>query len=251
MISSVKGQVHLELLFENNYKSQISYIKFNKTYSILVLGYESGEIRLLRIYITEKSYITNNLVDEIACIRACKKSIVDVEIDFTTGYVFSVSSDNFLVLSEYNYQTVIKTLNISSEKLTTLLYNQENQLLILADSLGSLYFYNVSNPINPIRLQSIHKQFSGINYINLLYKEKNLLIGCKTGELYIFKVRLSRDGMHMEQENIITIENGINIVKATKTKNYYILGLDNGSIAIYNLENRYPECKNNKIYIYI
>ena len=96
--------------------------------------------------------VAKNLVDEISLIKPHKKPIIGVELDFNIGYVFSISSEGQLVISEFNYQTNIKTLNVSKSCLTALLYDEFANLLILADNLGSLYFYNVSNPINPITI---------------------------------------------------------------------------------------------------
>lgn len=147
------------------------------------------------------------------------------------------------MISEFNYQTNIKTLNISKSSLTALLYDEFVNLLILADNLGSLYFYNVANPINPVKLQAIHSQFKAISLIKLISLSKRLFIGTKTGELHIFEIDLTKDGLHMKQENSIYGDSQLRVVNVYPSKDYLIVGYSNGSIYVYNEGNDYPECK--------
>ena len=242
MIQSKNGETMLHSIFEQSYPSPISYLKFN-TYSIsneeaniLCLGFDSGEIRLLRIYITESATITKNLVDEVACIKAHKKAIISIQIDYKTGYVFTICEDNILNISEYNYQTNIKSIKISKEKLTCLLYDITNSLLVITDVIGSLYFYNVDNPIDPVKLQAYHSQFSSINFLDINEEHDTLYIGTKQGDLMIFKVNITREGMSMNQEMTISTQEGLSILRVFETKEYYMIGLSNGSISINRKE---------------
>lgn len=242
LIQSKNGETMLHSIFEQSYPSQISYLKFN-TYNIcdeeaniLCLGFDSGEIRLLRIYITESSTITKNLVDEVACIKAHKKPIISIQVDYKTGYVFTICEDNILNISEYNYQTNIKSIKISKEKLTCLLYDITNSLLVITDAIGSIYFYNVDNPIDPTKLQAYHSHFSSINFLQLNEEHDTLYIGTKQGDLMIFKVNITREGMSMNQEMTISTQDGLSILKVCETKEYYMIGLSNGSISINRKE---------------
>lgn len=244
MIQSKHGETVLHPVYETDFQSGVSYLQFDKVNHILVLGMESGEVKMLRVYITENSYITKNLVDEVASIKVHKSKVIGVEIDFTSGYVFSISNDPNLEISEYNYQSKIKTLKISNYNLTCLLYNQSNHLLVISDNSGSLYFYSVSSPILPKKLQSIHSQFSPVCYLKLSHDDSLLIAGCVTGEIHTFKVFVSRDGMQMEQLASYVTQDNMKVIKGVDTKDYFIVGSVNGSISVFSKDsNRYPECK--------
>ncbi len=240
MIQSKGKETMLHPIFENDYPCSVVCLKFFKENNFLSLGFENGEIKLLKIYITEKSNISKNLVDEVSSIKAHNSPIQSIEIDFTTGYIFSISNDFNLNISEYNYQTNIKSIQVSKEILTCLLYNQENQLLVITDCKGSLFFFNVSNPINPKRLQSIHGSFNSINYLNISNKNK-LYLGTNNGELLIFNVTVSKEGLFMSQETTVYTDDSLKIIKVYESNEHYIVGLSNGSISIHRkTEHTYP-----------
>lgn len=231
------------MVYEKNFTSGVSVVKFHAKNTILSVGFDNGDVKLHKIYIRESADVAKNLVDEISLIKPHKKPIIGVELDFNIGYVFSISSEGQLVISEFNYQTNIKTLNVSKSCLTALLYDEFANLLILADNLGSLYFYNVSNPINPVKLQAIHSQFKAVSLIKLFSQSKRLFIGTKTGELHIFEIDLTKDGLHMKQENSIYGDSQLRVVNVYPSKDYLIVGYSNGSIYVYSEGNDYPECK--------
>jgi 6-phosphogluconolactonase (cycloisomerase 2 family) len=135
--------------------------------------------------------------------------------------------------------------------LTALLYDDFVNLLILADNLGSIYFYNVSNPINPVKLQAIHSQFKAISLIKLITESKRLFIGTKSGELHIFEIDLSKEGLHMKQENSIYGDSQLSVVNVFPSKDYLIVGYSNGSIYVFTDGNDYPECNNNYIITFL
>lgn len=231
----------MQEVFKKDFHNGINLTKFHSRNTILSVGFENGEIKLFKIYIRETSNISKNLVDEISSLKPHTKPIISIELDFNLGYIFSIAKDSQLTISEFNYQTTIKTLVISSTGLCAMHYDEKNNLIIVSDNLGSLYFYSVSSPINPIKLQAIHSQFKPINLVKL-YKEK-MFLGTISGDLYIFKIEIGGDGLHMLQEYTISTNESLKIINAYYSRDYIIVGLSNGTISIYTKNNEYPECK--------
>lgn len=79
-------------------------------------------------------------------------------------------------------------LKFFKEKLTCLLYDITNNLLAITDAIGSIYFYNVDNPIDLIKLQAYHSHLNSINFLQLNEEHNTLYIGTKQGNLMIFKL---------------------------------------------------------------
>lgn len=223
----------LHPLYEKTFLSEVSFIKFHDEANYLILGFDSGEIKIFKIYITESSQVTRSLIDEVVSVKAHTNRVLSVGIDFNTGYLFSISNDTKLNISEYNYQTKLKTIKVSKENLTCLLYNLPHQLLVISDCKGSIFFYNTANPLEPIKVQSIYGSFSSISYIEMSLDNRVLYLGTNKGELLVFKVNISRDGMSMDQQLTINTEEDLRIMKVYESKSYFLIGLSNGSISIH------------------
>ena len=48
------------------------------------------------------------LFSKISCVKPHKSSIINIGLQFSTGYIFSCAKKRFLVISEMNYQSVVK-----------------------------------------------------------------------------------------------------------------------------------------------
>lgn len=196
----------------------------------------------MKIYLFESSEVTKNLVDEIGLIKSHKKPICGIDIDFQLGYMFSISSESKLYISEVNYQSTIMKVDISNGGLISMHYYREYTLLILSDSLGSLFFYNVSSPINPIKLQAIHSQFNPIVTIKFEEKESICFFGTNQGETFSFKYTISSEGLNLKQDNSYYTDRKLSVLNACSYSNLTIIALNNGSIAVFSQNNDYPEC---------
>lgn len=241
LIQSKKGEFILQQVWEKTYSSGITFLKYNKQNTTLSIGFHNGDIKILKIYLFETSEVTKNLVDEIGLIKSHKKPICGIDIDFLLGYMFSISSESKLYISEINYQSTIMKVDITNGGLLALNYNRDYNLLILSDSLGSLYFYNVSSPINPIKLQAIHSQFNPI--ISIKFEDIFCFLGTNQGETFTFKYSISNEGLNLKQDNSFYSDRKFTVVNACSYSNLTVVGLSNGSIAIYSQHNDYPECK--------
>lgn len=233
----------MQEVFSKQFPSGVSKVEFHKSKTNLSLGFDNGDVRFFKIYIHESSDISRNLVDEVCHIRPHKNPVLSVAMDIVQGYIFSIAKEGQLVISEYNYQTSIKTISVSKLDLTAMLYDEENHLIIISDSFGSLYFYNVSNPINPIKLQAIHSQFKAITLLKIDKTSNKLIIGTKTGETHLFDFEITSEGLHMKQFNSIYTNKQFKVINTYFSYDYQLIGYSNGSIYVYSEKNDYPECK--------
>lgn len=227
--------------YKENFPSGVSCIKYHFKQTTLLIGLDNGEIRIFKIYIRENADISKNLVDQISSIKPHKKSVSSIEINPQTGYLFSISNDCNLVISEINYQSTLKTIPISKGNLISMIYNEDYELLLLGDSQGTLYFYRVSNPINPVKLQVINSKFKPINIIKL--NETELYVGTKNGEVNVFTFNIDNNGLEMNEKATFYTENNLKVTNIFISNGYITIGLSNGSIAVFVGNTEYPECK--------
>jgi hypothetical protein len=148
LIKNNSGAQHLELIYERGLNSEVTSINFYDLKNILCIGLKNGNISLNKVYINESSSVSKEFVDEICTVKAHKNSIVGVCINFSQGYIYSVSRDKGIAISEINYQSLIRTIPISKKDISCMFYDEKWSRLFLGDDAGSIWILDIlSNPV--------------------------------------------------------------------------------------------------------
>lgn len=245
MIQSNSGEVHLERVHEKFLFSGTCVLKFKKEISTLLVGTTCGEIHIFKIYIREKAHIARELVEQIGLIKAHQARIVGLDVDTKTGYIFSTAAEGQLVISEQNYQCIIKKIEISKTRLTTLTFLEEEKLLITTDEKGSMWFLDVSSALNPTVIQGIHGQLHGVSSVKVIRESSVILVGTMVGEVQVFKMDItdrSNIRIKKELEGCTSGSEQVRQVYLT-SRNELIAAFSNGSLCIYGKNLEFPECK--------
>ena len=91
---------------------------------IMAVGLGDGSIFLYKINLNnQKNSLKHDFIEEvikyykkqISCIKAHSYSVIGIGIQYSTGYVFSCAEEKVLVISEMNYQSVMKGNKIDSK----------------------------------------------------------------------------------------------------------------------------------------
>lgn len=148
LIRNNSGAQHLELIYERGLNSEVTSINFYDTKNLLCLGMKNGNISLNKVYINESSSESKEFVDELCTVKAHKNSIVGVCINFSQGYIYSVSLDKSITISEINYQSLIRTIPITKKDISCMVYDEKWNRLFLGDDAGSIWILDIiSNPV--------------------------------------------------------------------------------------------------------
>lgn len=147
LIKNNYGEVHLEQLYEKPFNSEVCSINFYEKQNMLCLGFSNGTMIINKIYINESSKISKELVEEVCTVKAHKKKIVGVCINFSTGYIYSVARESNLNISEINYQSLMKSIQLSKKEISTMVYDETWNRLFLGDDTGSVWIIDITSPV--------------------------------------------------------------------------------------------------------
>jgi hypothetical protein len=152
IIKNNSGQSHFEPLYTQNFNDQICYIKFYDTKdfnsnNILILGFTNGNIEIFKVFVNESSTIARELMESICILKVHKKPIIAVAINFTIGYVYSVAKECNINITEFNYQSLIRSIPITKHVITNAFYEEDKLRFYLADESGSLWIVDLMQSV--------------------------------------------------------------------------------------------------------
>jgi hypothetical protein len=152
IIKNNSGQSHFEPLYTQNFQDQICYMKFYDTKdsnsnNILILGFTNGNIEIFKVFVNESSDIARELMESICLIKVHKKPIIGVAINFTIGYVYSVAKECNINITEFNYQSLIRSIPITKNAITNAFYEEEKLKFYLADESGSIWIVDLMQSV--------------------------------------------------------------------------------------------------------
>ena len=152
IIKSNSGQILLEPLHLQFFQSEISFLKYfeNKdgdSNNFLVLGFANGAIEIFKIFVNESNNIAREFVEPLCTIKAHKKPIIGVAINFTIGYVYSVAKETTLNISELNYQSLIRSVPITKKDINNWFYDEDKLRIYLTDEAGSIWIVDLMNSV--------------------------------------------------------------------------------------------------------
>jgi hypothetical protein len=115
-----------------------------------LLGFTNGAIEIFKIFVNESNNIAREFIEHLCTIKAHKKPIVGVAINFTIGYVYSVAKENVLNISELNYQSLIRSVPVTKKEINNFFYEEDKLRLYLTDDAGSIWILDLMSSVNII-----------------------------------------------------------------------------------------------------
>ena len=149
IIKNNSGAIHFELLYTKPLISEVSSINYYENPNMLCVGLNNGNVIIYKIFINEGSQECRDLVEEACVLKSHKKKIVGVCMNHTIGYIYTVARDNNLIISEINYQSLMKNMPISKKEISTMIYDEHWGRMFLTDDSGSIWILDISS--NPVR----------------------------------------------------------------------------------------------------
>ena len=116
---------------------------------MLLVGLYNGTLLIYKIYTNHQTYVSKDLVEQIAKIKAHSNKIIDMGIDTSIGYIYSASiNEKCIVISEINYENIIKSVQITNNYLTHFFYDKETKRIFAADTGNAIWIFQVENNVN-------------------------------------------------------------------------------------------------------
>lgn len=150
MARSNYGEIHMQKLHTENLPSQVSKINYieGENLNMLLVGLYNGTILIYKIYTNHDTYVSKDLIEQIAKIKAHSNKIIDIGIDVTVGYLYSASiNEKSIVISEINYENVIKSIQITNFYITHFYYDKETKRIYVTDTGNAIYIFQVENNV--------------------------------------------------------------------------------------------------------
>ncbi len=152
IIKNNSGEIHLEPLHSQFFQSEISFLKYfenkdGEANNLLVIGFSNGTIDIFKIFVNESNNETREFIEHLSTLKVHKRAIIGVAINFTIGYVYSCAKENVLNISELNYQSLMRSVNISKKELNNYFYDEENLRLYLTDEAGSIWIVDLMSSV--------------------------------------------------------------------------------------------------------
>ena len=78
--------------------------------------------------------------------------MINIGVQYSTGYIFSCAKEKVLVISEMNYQSVMKGIlkknkykvfEVSNKEISCMHYDNDSQRVYITDVFGSLFIISV------------------------------------------------------------------------------------------------------------
>jgi len=143
IIKNNSGSLHFELIYQKSFTSEVSSINFYNSKNMLCVGLNNGTVAIYRLFVNESSKITKELIEEMCTVKAHKKKIVGICINFTLGYVYSTAREGCLNISEINYQSLMKSYPVSKKEISCLVYDETWGRIFLSDEIGSIWIIDI------------------------------------------------------------------------------------------------------------
>ena len=152
MISTQKyGAFVLNKIFTKQFMNKITKIHFvliNST-NYFFLSYDNGSIQIYQFY-------TINQFEYVGLVKPHSNSIIDFGVDKNSGYIYSCAEkESSIIVSEFNYQKIILKIDIGYT-INSFSFDNENRKILLSDSDGSFFIYQLSDLTKLTLLQALY-----------------------------------------------------------------------------------------------
>jgi hypothetical protein len=138
------GELAVKKLIGIQLASQVSKIVYRD--NLLEVGLYNGNINIYKV-----DYTTEMVVDKVGSIKAHNNKIIDMGVNFSTGYMYSAAiNERNVVISEINYNTIIKTTKVSNSPISQFHYDSINNRIIFIDESFTLHILEVALNVTSI-----------------------------------------------------------------------------------------------------
>ena len=277
--NSCKGKFYIYNLIKNNNLdlmlvelkcldviSPIEKIDYFSEKNIIILGLNNGQILIFELYIKQQNPNSKDILEYIGTINYHTNIPLCCLFNFKEGYIYSLAKyETNIKICEYNYQNLIKDLNIynntykKSRKNKGFIfvdYTISYEYIYLQDEEGTIFFIDIiTDLLNPYIVGYFPKFLK-----NASDKNKSKIIKIKNS-FYLFASENNKDKIILniylilineinntdESINLIKMKeiylNGEFFITNIRLSNKFdiIISLSNGSICIYNHSNKTPE----------
>lgn len=249
------GVFDLKKIRSLQFYEKISKLRFlpmeNNEFNFLFICFEDGSLSVYQTFSHFTFYLGDRLIEFIGKINLHYNRIIDIGIDKNSGYVYSVAEkEREIVVSEFNYQKIITKIKLDYF-VKLFKFDSQNKKLILSDSTGSIFFYQISGLTQLVLLQGIYSTeevnpslvrqpldcFCLENERNFLFTSTNCIIN-----FYDFQ---EKKNFQFEVTKRLTIESldkkgRILAMKYKPTKGELIVGNSNGVVEFWSHHLNYP-----------
>jgi len=131
--------ISFEKLWAKSYPTQTGVITWDSDSSTIAVGLDDG-----KIYIYKTSPDSGYLCYEQLCeIKPHKDRVMGIAIDSKGGYIYSVSTDKKIIVSEANHQSTSSEVGSSISGFTNLIHDKKNERLFATNETGTVLVYSL------------------------------------------------------------------------------------------------------------
>ena len=251
--------------------SEIIKFDFWPEKNYISLGLKNGQILLFKIFISETSNVSMEILEYIGTINEHFSKPLCCIINFKYGYTYSFGQyEKTIKICDLNYQNLVKEIDIFKDKKSKgficVDYTISLEYVYIQDDNGSIYFIDIiSDYANPFIVQEFPK-FLPNDKNSLGEKDKGKIIQIKNSFylliggvnknkknkeciLSIYLIQLGENDYNEVNEKInlmklreVYIGGFVTITDVNINNNEdIIISLSNGSVSIFNKSYSYPE----------
>jgi hypothetical protein len=149
LATSSYGELHIQKLFHHDLPSQVSKIKFINHEDLIILGLFDGSIYIFKLFTRDPNSKGKNLIELFGKIKPHTSKIIDFAIISNMGYLYSAAcKEKAITISEINYQSVIKSYDVSSYYISTISFDKDYKKIFVTDTNRSLYIITIENYVS-------------------------------------------------------------------------------------------------------
>jgi hypothetical protein len=138
------GELLTKKLFGIQLASQVSKIIYKD--GVLLVALYNGNVNIYKV-----EYVDEIHVDKVGSMKLHNHKIIDMGVNYRTGYMYSAAVDERnVVISEVNYTNVIKTTKVSNFPIVQFHYDNVNGRIIFIDEVNELHILEVMENVYPL-----------------------------------------------------------------------------------------------------
>ena len=236
--------------------SEIIKFDFWPEKNYISLGLKNGQILLFKIFISETSNVSMEILEYIGTINEHFSKPLCCIINFKYGYTYSFGQyEKTIKICDLNYQNLVKEIDIFKDKKSKgficVDYTISLEYVYIQDDNGSIYFIDIiSDYANPFIVQEFPKFLPNdknsfyllIGGVNKNKKNKECILSIYLIQLGEIDYNEVNEKINLMKLREVYIGGFVTITDVNINNNEdIIISLSNGSVSIFNKSYSYPE----------
>ena len=236
--------------------SEIIKFDFWTEKNYISLGLKNGQILLFKIFISETSNVSMEILEYIGTINEHFSKPLCCIINFKYGYTYSFGQyEKTIKICDLNYQNLVKEIDIFKDKKSKgficVDYTISLEYVYIQDDNGSIYFIDIiSDYANPFIVQEFPKFLPNdknsfyllIGGVNKDKKNKECILSIYLIQLGEIDYNEVNEKINLMKLREVYIGGFVTITDVNINNNEdIIISLSNGSVSIFNKSYSYPE----------